>query len=224
MDKTQISKGQYSASGVNIVPDFKWEEQHTGIIAGVDEVGRGSWAGPVVAAAIIIDREKFPQQLLNDIDDSKLLTSQKREQVAAELHNLQGHACEFTLGQASVAEVDQINIREASLLAMQRAVEALPIIPEVTLVDGHIIPDLTCHAIPIIRGDSASYSIAAASVIAKVARDRLMKELAAEHPFYGWERNAGYGTKQHQIALTEHGVTPHHRRSFSPIKKLIEAI
>ena len=223
MDKKERERGRYYVWGVDIVPDFKWEDQHTGIIAGVDEVGRGSWAGPVVAAAAIIKRENFPKQLLDDVDDSKTLTAQKREQVAIALWELQGRACDLSLGQASVEEIDRINVREASLLAMKRAVEALAISPELTLVDGHIVPELKCRAIPVIQGDSASYSIAAASIIAKVHRDNLMKDLSTAHPHYGWERNVGYGTKQHQNALAEHGVTIHHRRSFAPIRQLIEA-
>ncbi len=206
------------------MPDFSLENQYGGMVAGVDEVGRGSWAGPVVSAAIIIARSAFPKDLLAQINDSKLLTALKRNRIYDALCQLRGTACEFSIAQASVEEVDRLNVREASLLSMQRAVEALPEAPEVTLVDGNVVPKLKCQAVAVIQGDSASISIAAASIVAKVFRDNLMKDLSMLHPHYSWESNVGYGTKAHQLALAKFGVTAHHRRSFAPIKKIAFAV
>ncbi|WP_425406388.1 ribonuclease HII [Hwanghaeella sp.] len=186
-------------------------------IAGVDEVGRGPWAGPVVACAAVLDQTTFPADLAAVLDDSKKLSAKKR---AALLPHIRA-AADFAIAEASVEEIDRLNILQASLLAMRRAVEALPQRPDAALVDGNRDPGLHCPTTLVVKGDSRSLSIAAASIIAKEHRDSLMAELAAEYPEYGWERNAGYGVKLHQEALNRLGPTPHHRRSFAPISRLI---
>jgi ribonuclease HII len=201
------------------MPDFALEDSALAeigpgaLIAGVDEVGRGPWAGPVVAAAVILKREYVPDGL----DDSKALSKARRE---ALFEAIQEHAI-IGYGSASVEEIDDINILQASLLAMTRAVEALGVAPHIALIDGNRAPRLACPARPVVKGDSRSLSIAAASIIAKVTRDRLMADLACEHPAYGWERNAGYGTREHQEALRLVGICPHHRKSFAPIRELM---
>lgn len=198
------------------MPDFSIEQQHHGIIAGVDEAGRGPWAGPVVAAAVILTPENVPE----GIGDSKKLPKQKREHLFA-LISASSHV---GVGMADVSEIDSLNILNATKLAMQRAIRHLPQSPDVALIDGNQPPELPCKAIPIIKGDSKSLSVAAASIIAKVTRDALMAKLALLHPHYGWERNAGYGTKAHQEGLAAHGITEHHRKSFAPIKKILASL
>jgi len=195
-------------------PTFTIEASHSGIVAGIDEAGRGPWAGPVVAAATILDAKRYP----NGLNDSKKLSSAQREQ----LYILIMEQAQTGIGIASVEEIDSLNILQASLLAMRRAFEALPVIADVALVDGNRPPQLSCKIQTVIGGDGKCLSIAAASIIAKVTRDRMMAELAREFPHYGWERNAGYGTVAHQKGLAEHGVTIHHRRSFAPIRLLLE--
>ena len=180
-------------------------------VCGVDEVGRGPWAGPVVAAAVILNRDWDAA----GVDDSKRLTAAARARLRREI---EAHA-EIGTGQASVCEIDRLNILNATLLAMRRAVAALPRVPECALVDGNRLPDLPCPAQAVTGGDARSLSIAAASIVAKVERDRLMAGLAADFPGYGWERNAGYGTPEHAAALERLGVTPHHRRSFAPVAR-----
>lgn len=202
------------------MPTFEIESTFTGLVGGVDEVGRGPWAGPVVAAAaVFLEPSALPLSLNDGIQDSKKLSKAKREFIYHELMTLENF--HFGMGQASVEEIDRINILQATYLAMKRAVEALPQKPPVLLIDGKQIPSFegiqTC---PVIGGDGLSLSIAAASIIAKVTRDRLMEDLSKDHPFYGWETNAGYGTAQHQNALKIHGITPHHRRSFAPIRQM----
>lgn len=180
-------------------------------VCGVDEVGRGPWAGPVVAAAVVLDRGWDA----DGVDDSKRLTAAARTRLRREI---EAHA-EVGTGQASVYEIDRMNILNAALLAMRRAVAALARVPECALVDGNRLPDLPCPATAVTRGDARSLSIAAASIVAKVERDRLMAGLAVDFPGYGWERNAGYGTPEHAAALERLGVSPHHRRSFAPVAR-----
>lgn len=171
-------------------------------------------AGPVVAAAVILDPGAVPPGL----DDSKKLSAKRREVAFAAIMQ----SAQVGIGEASVAEIDQLNILQASFLAMRRAVAALPMPPTFALIDGNKIPaGLPCPAEAVVKGDARSASIAAASIIAKVTRDRFMAELAKTHPGYGWERNAGYGTAEHLAALRSHGVTQHHRRSFAPIHKML---
>ena len=195
--------------------DFSIENNFSGIVAGVDEAGRGPWAGPVVAGAVILDRENCPL----GIDDSKKLSEKKREYI---FEQLQGVAC-VGVGVVSVEEIDKMNILQAAMLAMKKAVDNLKVKPNVALIDGNKCPELDCESRAIIKGDSKSLSIAAGAIVAKVTRDRMMKEIAQEFPYYGWEKNAGYGTKIHQEALAKYGITAHHRKSFKPIAKILAA-
>ena len=200
------------------MPDFSLEDA-TGVgrVCGVDEVGRGPWAGPVIACAVVIDRHASLLDMLSDLDYSKKLSSKKRDT----LYSALVEKVEFSLGEASVAEIDALNILQASLLAMRRAVTGLSKQPQTAIVDGNRDPGLDVPTTLAVKGDSRSFSIAAASVIAKVTRDRLMKNLASDFPGYGWESNAGYGVAAHQKGLKILGVTPHHRKSFAPIRKLL---
>lgn len=182
-------------------------------VAGVDEVGRGPLAGPVLAAAVILDPDRLPEGL----DDSKRLTARARMQL---FDAIQASA-RVGLGEASVAEIDSLNILRASHLAMIRAISALGD-ADFALVDGNLLPQgLGLPAQAVIGGDARSLSIAAASIMAKVTRDRIMVDLAQQHPGYGWERNAGYPTAEHRRALETLGVTPWHRRSFAPVHKIL---
>jgi ribonuclease HII len=192
------------------VISFDFEDRHTGLVAGVDEAGRGPWAGPVVAAAVILDRRGFPAGL----NDSKKLSEAARARLHAELMEQQ-----HGIGIASVDEIDTLNIHWATMLAMERAVAALGVAPAHVLVDGNRLPRWPHAATAIIKGDGRSLSIAAASIIAKVTRDRLMVALDAEWPGYGWADNKGYGTPAHQHGLALLGVTPHHRKSFAPVRE-----
>ncbi|MFZ5609261.1 MAG: ribonuclease HII [Pseudomonadota bacterium] len=191
-------------------------EQGLGLrrVAGVDEAGRGPLAGPVVAAAVVLG-DKAPE----GVDDSKKLSRKQR----ARLYDAIMATAEVGIGIAEAAEIDAVNILEASLAAMARAVTALTHPPQACLIDGNRIPELAipCHSL--VRGDSLSVSVAAASIVAKVTRDRLMAALAQRHPGYGWERNAGYGTAEHLAALVRLGPTAQHRRSFAPVARLCRA-
>ncbi|AUQ67990.1 ribonuclease HII [Phaeobacter inhibens] len=183
-------------------------------IAGVDEVGRGPLAGPVTAAAVILDPENIPEGL----NDSKKLSAKRREAVEASIFA----QAEVSIAHASVEEIDSLNILRASHLAMERAVAALDPAPDYLLIDGNLIPKgLLQPAEFVIKGDAKSVSIAAASIVAKQARDRIMVDLAQQFPGYGWEKNAGYPSKQHREALVSLGVTLHHRRSFKPVHKML---
>ena len=200
------------------MPDFSEEMRlkagGASVIAGVDEVGRGPLAGPVTAAAVVLD----PAHIPNGLNDSKKLTANARERLFDELNRVS----HVSIGHASVEEIDQLNILRASHLAMRRAVEGLNPAPDMALIDGNMIPEaLNCDAIALIKGDGRSLSIAAASIVAKVVRDRIMVDLAQQHPGYGWERNAGYPTKAHREALLSLGVTPHHRRSFKTVHNIL---
>ena len=195
------------------MPDFALEKEAGGVVAGVDEAGRGPWAGPVVAAAAILDPDTLPHHVQEPLDDSKKLTAKVRDRL---FDALTGNIYQG-VGIASVDEIDTQNILAATMLAMQRAVHNLPVQPDIALVDGNRAPDLSCPVRTVVRGDGLSLSIAAASIVAKVTRDRIMAELALKHPGYAWDRNAGYGTKAHREGLDRFGVTEHHRRSFKPI-------
>ena len=186
------------------------------MIAGVDEVGCAPLAGPVVAAAVILDQKKLPRVLRQGLDDSKKIPRARRE----ELYALLG-ACGSAVigvGRAEVREIDSLNILKAAHLAMRRAVEALGCKVTVALVDGNRKPELPCDVETIVKGDAKSLTIAAASIVAKVTRDRLMVELARAFPGYGWETNVGYPTAVHRKALANLGITPHHRCSFAPVR------
>ena len=185
------------------------------LLAGVDEVGRGPLAGPVVAAAVILD-PRFP---IAGLADSKCLSEQRREQLAGEIR---AHALAWALGRAEVEEIDRINILQASLLAMQRAVQALDPQPDYALIDGNRCPQLGCPAEAVIKGDARIAAISAASIIAKVARDQEMREMDACYPGYGLAGHKGYPSKAHLEALQRLGVTPMHRRSFGPVRRLLD--
>lgn len=187
----------------------------TQIICGIDEVGRGPWAGPVMAAAVILP-DPLPD-FFALVTDSKKLSIKKRDALYPQLIA----CCQYGIGQASVEEIDELNILQATFLAMQRAFEALPQRPDFAFVDGNKLPPLPCKAEAVIGGDAKVTAIAAASIIAKVTRDHMMAELCAQYPGYDWAKNAGYGTKSHQIGLANLGVTPHHRKSFAPIRALL---
>lgn len=199
-------------------PDFLLEhaamERGYARIAGVDEVGRGPLAGPVYAAAVILDPARIPEGL----NDSKKLTAKARQH----MHDSIMAAAEVSIGFATVEEIDEINILRASHLAMVRALDGLVTPADYALIDGNMLPrTLTLPAQPVIKGDSLSQSISAASIVAKVCRDYVMLSLAQQHPGYGWETNMGYGSKSHITALHSLGVTPHHRRSFRPVYQML---
>jgi ribonuclease HII len=185
-----------------------------GPVAGVDEAGRGPLAGPVVAAAVILNRAKIPKGL----NDSKQLDAETRDELFA---HIMFSAIAVGVGEATVDEIDLINIRQATHMAMARAVRALQFQAAFALVDGNDAPALPCPCDTIVEGDAKSVSIAAASIIAKVTRDRMMAALHETHPNYGWCRNKGYGTPEHLSALTRHGPTTHHRRSFAPVHNIL---
>jgi ribonuclease HII len=192
-------------------PCFKIEKPYSDPVVGVDEAGRGPLAGPVVAAAVVLDRKRCPR----GIDDSKKLGPEARESLFGKLRQV----ALVGVGIATVEEIDRFNILWATMLAMTRAVEALGIEPGMVLVDGNRCPDWRYPSTAIVSGDALSRSIAAASIIAKVTRDRMMTDYCALHPGYGWSHNKGYGTPEHCAALDRLGPTPLHRRSFSPVKQ-----
>jgi ribonuclease HII len=198
------------------MPDSRIERSIVGQVVGVDEAGRGPLAGPVVAAAVLLD-PKLPRSLARRIDDSKRLAPEERQAVYALLPSY----ARFAVGSANVAEIDSLNILRAAHLAMNRAVAALGLAPALVIVDGNCDPGLPHVTRCIVGGDGICLSIAAASIVAKVTRDRAMTALAWRHPGYGWERNAGYGTPEHLAALTRLGVTAEHRRTFRPISEVL---
>jgi ribonuclease HII len=197
------------------MPDFVFERKYrrAGPVAGVDEAGRGPLAGPVLAAAVILDPKHIPEGL----DDSKTLSAERRAALAATLQK----TAVIGIGAASVAEITRINILQASMLAMVRAVAALGVRPATALIDGNRAPDIPCTAIPVVGGDALCLSIAAASIIAKVTRDKIMRALGMRWPGYGFEQHMGYGTAAHRDALSRLGPTPHHRPSFGPIHNIL---
>lgn len=184
-------------------------------MAGVDEVGRGPLAGPVVACAVVLDEKR----VIRGLNDSKLLVAEERERLDREIR---ARAVSFAVAEASVEEIDTINILRAALLAMRRAVLALGVAPEIVLVDGNQRPDLPMPVRTVIGGDARVRAIAAASIVAKVHRDRLLRELHDAHPRYGFFDHKGYSTPEHLAALREHGPCPHHRRSFAPVREALE--
>ena len=199
-------------------PDFSEEQRLIAggarVIAGVDEVGRGPLAGPVTAAAVVLNPARIPEGL----NDSKALSARVRDRLFDEIHEV----AEVSVAHATVDEIDRLNILYASHLAMCRAVAGLPRRSDFALIDGNMIPKgLSCEGVALIKGDARSVSIAAASIVAKVVRDRIMVDLAQQHPGYGWEKNAGYPTKAHREALLSLGVTPHHRRSFKTLHNIL---
>jgi ribonuclease HII len=201
-----------------ILPDFRYESDARlrgfARIAGVDEAGRGPLAGPVTAAAVILDPERIPDGL----NDSKKLNAKER----ARLHDELCAVAIVSVAHASVEEIDTLNILRASHLAMMRAIAGLAVTPDHVLIDGNMLPrDLRLSAQAVVKGDALSLSIAAASIVAKFSRDCIMVDLAQQHPGYGWDHNAGYPTKCHKIAMDSLGPTPHHRRSFRPVHNML---
>ena len=204
------------------MPDFAFERvlwaEGCRTICGIDEAGRGPWAGPVVAAAVVLDAGTLPPELAAGLDDSKKLKQARR----AALFEMLGRVARIGVGLASVEEIDATNILAATLTAMRRAVDGLgEPAPDAALVDGNRPPALPCRVRTVVKGDGLSLSIAAASIVAKETRDRMMAELDARYPGYGWAANAGYGTAQHKAALERLGPTPAHRRSFAPVRKML---
>jgi ribonuclease HII len=202
------------------MPDLTYEKRLGGIIAGVDEVGRGPLAGPVLAAAVILPR-RLPRKLSSAIDDSKKLLPERREQILLWLREA---GAEIALGAASVAEIGQLNILHAAMLAMRRAVRRLPRSPDHLLVDGNRVPGCPMPCTAIIGGDGISLSIAAASIAAKVMRDRLMLRLASRYPGYGWASNVGYSAAAHRDGILALGATPHHRMAFGELLRSMQSV
>ena len=201
--------------------DFNLENQYNSIIAGVDEAGYGPWAGPVVTSAVVIIRNQFPKDLAFMINDSKQLSPSKREEIYQSLILEEGNSCYISVDQASVTQIEQSNILQATLDSMARAICNLALQPEVVLIDGIRKPVMSNYEIVTVKqGDSKSITIAAASIIAKVTRDKIMKEYHTQYPHYGWDTNVGYGTAKHQKAIMQYGICPLHRKSFKPIAKL----
>ena len=203
------------------MPDFSLEESlglsTSAVIVGVDEVGRGPLAGPVTAAAVFVDRQKITLDLSTKIDDSKKVPQKKRATISKQIECM----AIIGIGWASSGEIDQLNILEATMIAMQRAVLSLRkqiiLDPDYILIDGNKVPSFDFPSKAIVRGDEKSLSIAAASIVAKSKRDAFMASLSKLYPCYGWEKNAGYGTREHLAAIEREGITVHHRRSFKPI-------
>lgn len=206
------------------MPDFEFENTLNCPVAGIDEAGRGPWAGPVVAGAVVFADRYLPLSLLDGLDDSKKLTVKKREILYQQLFEAKEKGLlSIGIGEASAREIDELNILQATFLAMKRAFLALPQKPEWALIDGNRLPrEFPCRTQAVIKGDGKSLSIAAASVVAKVYRDHLMARLAEKYPYYGFEKNAGYGTAAHIAALAEYGITPEHRLSYRPIRELLQ--
>jgi ribonuclease HII len=182
------------------------------LLAGVDEVGRGPLAGPVVACAVVMAPDA---RAIRGVDDSKELEGPQREKLAARIRE---RALGVAVGASSVREIDRLNIYHASVLAIRRAIRRLPVVPDHVVVDGNPIRTLGIEHTAVVGGDACCHSIACASIVAKVTRDRLMRALARRHPHYRWETNVGYGTRDHHAGLAAHGITPHHRRSFTPVQ------
>lgn len=216
------------------MPDFALEAecgQGRGCtVIGIDEAGRGPWAGPVVAAAVWLDPGRLDPALSRRLDDSKKLKAEAREALFAALSDPAAGCAAVAVGAAAVEEIDRLNILQASLLAMQRAASTLTAAlqaaspqraVDMALIDGNRLPQLACPARAVVRGDGLSLSIAAASIVAKVTRDRAMAALARDFPGYGWERNQGYGTPEHRRGIARLGITPLHRRSFRPVREAL---
>ncbi len=202
------------------MPDFFYEDKHDGIVCGVDEVGRGPLAGPVVAAAVIIPQDVRNMGFIKELTDSKKLSKTKLEVLNTLIHE----HCHLSIIELPPVEIDRLNILQASLKAMKQAIKGLSSpSPTHALIDGNRCPiGLPCSSEFIVKGDLKSTSIAAASIIAKVHRDHIMKDLAERYPHYGWERNSGYPSKEHRAAIDEYGITEFHRKSFAPVRNYLE--
>lgn len=201
-------------------PSFEIENISQGVVLGIDEAGCGPWAGPVVAAAVMIDQSLFPLSFYEKINDSKKISKKHRQDLYLELTH--HHCIYYSIGLSSVEEIDNLNIIQASHLAMKKALENYPQPFDSILIDGSRKPSWNYNNTQaIIKGDQKSFSIAAASIIAKVNRDNIMNELHQQYPYYFWDKNAGYGTPDHRKGIHTHGICPHHRKSFAPIRKLL---
>ncbi|CAO4837120.1 MAG: Ribonuclease HII [Holosporales bacterium] len=201
------------------MPDFQYENSMRGRCVGVDEVGCGPWAGPLLSAACYIDQKNFPTELAALLNDSKALSPKKRERIYAQLLDVES-IC-FGLGIVEIDEFNCIGLKHALPLSMKRAIENLPIQPDYVLIDGVRDPKLNVPTIMIKKGDSLSCSIAAASIYAKVTRDKIMQQISEIYPQYHFEKNAGYGTREHQRAIELYGITPHHRLCYAPIRRYL---
>ena len=206
------------------MPNFELEDSFAGAVAGVDEAGRGPWVGPVVAGCVFFVNRNVDAKLLENLNDSKKISKKKREMLFDLLHiEAEKGNVLIGIGEASAKEIDEINILNASFLAMKRAVENAKIKPDMVLIDGNREPkDFDYKTKAVIKGDAKSYSISGASILAKVYRDRLMEDMAKKYPYYGFEKNAGYGTKAHIEGLEKYGITPEHRKSYAPIKAFLK--
>jgi len=193
-----------------IEEDFGWPNK---LIAGIDEAGRGPWAGPVVSAAVVLNKKNIP----SDLNDSKKISEKKRQSLYSSIYN--SHF--VGVGISSIEEIDNLNILQATFLSMKRALDNLDCSVDAILVDGNLDPGFDYKTECIVNGDSISFSIAAASIIAKVTRDNLMSKIHKEFPNYNWKRNKGYGTREHRNALDMYGPCKYHRKSFSPINKML---
>lgn len=205
------------------MPDFHLEDScGYDMVVGIDEVGRGPWAGPVVAASVFIPKEIRKSPFILELNDSKKLSKPTREK----LFHIITNECMYGVGIVPPEKIDEINILQASFLAMEQSLEAMTTSCSYALIDGNKAPAL--EKFPslikqcVVKGDSISNSISAASIVAKVTRDKIMEDLHDQTPYYGWNTNSGYGTKAHQDGLAEYGITDHHRKSFAPIKKLLD--
>ncbi len=200
------------------MPDFELEQSFDGPVCGLDEVGRGPLAGPVTAACVYIPEDAYTLPFVSDIRDSKKLSYKKLE----ELYALITEHFEWAVAEKSPEQIDAINILQASLQSMSDALNMMSTSFVHALVDGNKLPDLPCSATAVVKGDGKSVSIAAASIVAKVTRDRLMRQLHEQHPHYGWNTNVGYPSKVHLEGIDTHGITKHHRKSFAPVRNFIE--
>lgn len=207
------------------MPNFEIENQFSGLVAGVDEAGRGPWVGPVVAACVVVLDKNISDNLLKNLNDSKKLSAKKRETLYIELFEEEKKGkISIGIGQASAKEIDDINILQATFLAMERAVKSLSICPDIAILDGNRCPaKFPCSTKSVIQGDGKSISIAAASIVAKVHRDKILKDLANKYPQYAFDKNSGYGTKDHINALKLYGIIDEHRRSYKPIREIINS-
>ena len=216
------SKSPTRASRPKKGPDFSIENSAGGLVCGLDEVGRAPLAGAVVAACVFIPNENLEKKIWKKVNDSKILTREMRENLVPEIKE---YSC-WAIGESCPREIEKTNIVQASFLAMRRAFGAMcnsfSLMPETALIDGHIAPQFPCAVQTVIKGDSKSVSIAAASILAKVHRDNMLAELAKKHPHYGWEHNVGYPTPEHLEAINRYGITGYHRRTFAPVRNFIE--
>ena len=206
------------------MPDFAFEDKYADLVVGIDEAGRGPWAGPVVASAVVFLNRNENKELLLNLNDSKKLSAKKRDKLYSLLKEEQAKGnISIGIGEATSQEIDDLNILQATFLAMKRAYQNLDVKPKHALIDGNQIPkNFPCSAQCIVKGDALSMSISAASIVAKVYRDHLMQNLAEEYPFYGFEKNAGYGTKLHIDGLKKCGICPEHRKSYKPIQNFLK--